>query len=115
MNSGDRHWKRWLFSDFVINNCWIVPYSSHISKTFKTHYNVEYSNSVNYMTSSPLIVTTNLNKLREANTVTFKFTLYPTNRKVRKEILYTILLFIRKISKPTNTSNLLFENYLKIC
>ncbi|KAH8394376.1 hypothetical protein KR215_007025 [Drosophila sulfurigaster] len=32
--------------DFVVDNNWIVPYSPLISKTFKTHCNVEYCNSV---------------------------------------------------------------------
>lgn len=32
--------------DFVVDNSWIVPYSPLISKTFKTHCNVEYCNSV---------------------------------------------------------------------
>ncbi|XP_037909873.1 uncharacterized protein LOC119650806 [Hermetia illucens] len=33
--------------DFVVDNSWIVPYSPLISKTFKTHCDVEYCNSVN--------------------------------------------------------------------
>ncbi|EFN61253.1 Uncharacterized ATP-dependent helicase YHR031C, partial [Camponotus floridanus] len=32
--------------DVVVNNCWIVPYSPLLSKTFKAHCNVEYCNSV---------------------------------------------------------------------
>ncbi|XP_026475684.1 uncharacterized protein LOC113380823 [Ctenocephalides felis] len=32
--------------DFVVDNSWIVPYSPLISKTFKTHCNIEYCNSV---------------------------------------------------------------------
>ncbi|AEE09607.1 putative DNA helicase [Cotesia vestalis bracovirus] len=32
--------------DFVVDNSWIVPYSPLISKSFKTHCNVEYCNSV---------------------------------------------------------------------
>ena len=32
--------------DFGVNNSWIVPYSPLISKTFNTHCNVEYCNSV---------------------------------------------------------------------
>ena len=33
-------------NDFVVDNSWIVPYSPLLSKTFKTHCNVEYCNSV---------------------------------------------------------------------
>lgn len=33
-------------NDFVVDNSWIVPYSSLLSKTFKAHCNVEYCNSV---------------------------------------------------------------------
>ncbi|XP_046668407.1 uncharacterized protein LOC124359579 [Homalodisca vitripennis] len=33
-------------NDFVVDNSWIVPYSPLLSKTFKTHCNIEYCNSV---------------------------------------------------------------------
>jgi hypothetical protein len=33
-------------NNFVVDNSWIVPYSTLISKSFKTHCNVEYCHSV---------------------------------------------------------------------
>ncbi|CAI6364417.1 unnamed protein product [Macrosiphum euphorbiae] len=33
-------------NDVVVDNRWIVPYSPLLSKTFSTHCNVEYCNSI---------------------------------------------------------------------